>query len=71
MLTAGAKSQPDQGAGIGNGLCLKAVILLVALHRLLGGDVPVAGRRAGKIVFANQRLLDLGRALLIDGLLSA
>ena len=47
------------------------MIGLVLLHCGDGGRIPIAIRIGGQVVLANERLLNLGDAIRLDGLLAA
>ncbi len=68
-----ARSQPefDQGARVGHGLRLPAVVGLIAAQGILCGLGPFAGSLAAEIVLANQRFLNGLRAIGVDFLLAA
>ena len=64
-----AETQLDDGAGVRDQLRLPAVVALKLLHRGFGLGVPVAGGFAAEIAGVDQRVLDLGGAGVIDGML--
>src|SRR5258708_27738175 len=67
---AGAESQFDDRSGIRRDFGLPSVVRLIADHGLLCARVPLAGGRAVKIFFADQRRLDFGSAIVSDFLLA-
>ena len=62
------RPQPEfnQRPRVGGDLGLPAVVPLVAEHSVLGRLVPRPGRLAGQVMFADERALDLLRALFVD-----
>ena len=68
---AGTQAQFDQGARVGNGLVLPAIVGLVAAQGFFGRGVPLAARRTTQVVLLDQRLLDLEGAVAVDFLLTA
>lgn len=66
----GTESQLDDRARIRGDLGLPSVISLITGHGLLRARVPLAGGRAVKIFFADQRLLNFGGAVVFDFLLA-
>jgi len=70
MVVARPQSQADQGARVGYGLRLPAVVGLIAPHRLFTGLIPRTGRFAAQVVLAYQRFLNGLRALRFNLLLA-
>ena len=70
MVVVRAEAELDEGAGVGSGLRLPAMVGLIFLHGFLRGVVPNAGGFAVQIMFANQGGLDGAGALRIDFLLA-
>ena len=62
----GPQSQLHEGAGVRHQLGLPALVGLKLLHGGHGGCVPIPGRFAGKIVLANQGLLNLRNPLRLE-----
>ena len=67
---ARAKSQFDQGAGIGNDFALPALSGLEAAHCCCGSVVPNAIGLTVEVVLADQGFLDLARSVSRDLLLA-
>lgn len=65
-----AEAEFLEGARVGCELGLPALVGLEFLHSGHGARVPLTGGFTGEIVFADQGLLDLSRALGSDALLS-
>src|ERR1039458_8369445 len=70
ILLAGAETQLDQSAGVGEDLGLPVVVALEAGECVAGGLVPFAGGVALEVALADQRVLNLKGAGLVDGLLA-
>lgn len=71
MVLARAQSQLDQGARVGYGFALPAMVCLVAPHGFFAGLVPRAGGFSTQIVLADQSFLNGMSSLGIDFLLAA
>src|SRR5262245_26813481 len=67
----GTKAQLDEGARIRDYYALPAIVGLEAFHRFLAGGVPLAGGLAVEVILADQRFLDLARAVGVNLLLAA
>src|SRR5262249_52811978 len=65
------KAQLDEGARIGRDLGLPAIGRLIAEHSVFGSTVPDSGGFSGKVMLANQCILDGYRPLLINAPLPA
>ncbi len=70
MLVIGAKAEFDEGAGVGRGFRLPAVVGLILFHGFLRCVVPDAGSFSVEVVFTNQGFLDFAGALRINFLLA-
>jgi len=72
MFLAWAQPKTDQGARIGNGLALPAMVRLIFAHGIFAGLVPASGGLAFiEIVLADQRLLNFLGAIGINLLLAS
>src|SRR5437773_817980 len=65
-----AQAQLDDGARVGQFLCLPAILGLITNHRGLGAGVPNSVGLALEILFADQCCLDLAHADRINYLLA-
>jgi hypothetical protein len=63
MRVVGTETQPDERPRIGSHGALPSMIGLEALHRSLRGVIPNTGRTTVHVVLANERLLNIKRAL--------
>ena len=71
MLVIWTQPQFYEGPCIGDSLALPTIVGLIPLHRILRGIIPDTGGFAVQVMLADQRLLNLSRALCIDLLLAA
>jgi len=70
MIVTRSQTQADEGAGVRHRFRLPSMVGLVMPHGIFARLIPCSRRRAGQVMLADQRLLDLLRALRIDLLLS-
>jgi len=71
MLVVWTQPQFYEGPCIGDSLALPSIVGLIPLHRVLRRIIPDTGGFAVQVMLADQRLLNLSRALCIDLLLAA